>query len=72
MGKDKYIPHLLGHEGSGVVLDVAKNVKHLKKNDHVVRIRCRIEMEKMQILLFTDIKTKKKHQLRKNYDFFRV
>ena len=36
MGKDKYIPHLLGHEGSGVVLDVAKNVKHLKKNDHVV------------------------------------
>jgi len=36
IGKDKYIPHLLGHEGSGIVLDVGKNVKHVKKNDYVV------------------------------------
>jgi Zn-dependent alcohol dehydrogenase len=36
MGKDKFIPHLLGHEGSGKVIDVGKNVKHVKKNDLVV------------------------------------
>jgi S-(hydroxymethyl)glutathione dehydrogenase / alcohol dehydrogenase len=36
MGKDKFIPHLLGHEGSGIVLDIGNNVKHVKKNDHVV------------------------------------
>ena len=36
MGKDKFIPHLLGHEGSGIVLDTGSNVKHVKKNDRVV------------------------------------
>lgn len=36
MGKDKFIPHLLGHEGSGIVLDTGSNVKHVKNNDRVV------------------------------------
>tara|TARA_Y100000590_G_C15721331_1_gene1013632 strand:- start:1514 stop:2581 length:1068 start_codon:yes stop_codon:yes gene_type:complete len=36
MGKDKYLPHLLGHEGSGEILKVGSNVKHLKKGDRVV------------------------------------
>ena len=36
MGPDKFIPHLLGHEGSGIVIDTGNNVKHVKKNDHVV------------------------------------
>ena len=35
-GKDKFLPHLLGHEGSGKVLDIGPGVKTVKKNDHVV------------------------------------
>lgn len=35
-GPDKFLPHLLGHEGSGVVLDVGPGVKTVKKGDHVV------------------------------------
>lgn len=35
-GKDPYLPHLLGHEGSGVVLKVGPSVKKVKKNDKVV------------------------------------
>ena len=30
-GPDKFLPHLLGHEGSGVVLDVGAGVKTVKK-----------------------------------------
>ena len=35
-GKDKYLPHLLGHEGSGVVEEVGAGVTTVKKRDHVV------------------------------------
>ena len=35
-GEDKNIPHLLGHEGSGIVLDTGPGVKTVNKNDHVV------------------------------------
>lgn len=35
-GKDPYLPHLLGHEGSGIVEDVGPSVKKVKKGDHVV------------------------------------
>lgn len=35
-GKDKYLPHLLGHEGGGIVLDIGPGVTTVKKNDHVV------------------------------------
>ena len=35
-GPDKYLPHLLGHEGSGTVLEVGPGVKTVKKDDHVV------------------------------------
>jgi Zn-dependent alcohol dehydrogenase len=31
-----YLPHLLGHEGFGIVVDVAKDVKGFKKNDEVI------------------------------------
>ena len=36
MGKDKFIPHLLGHEGSGKVVAVSSNVKHVRLGDKVV------------------------------------
>ncbi len=36
MGKDIYLPHLFGHEGSGEVLDIGPGVKHVKKGDKVV------------------------------------
>ena len=35
-GKDKFLPHLLGHEGSGVVNDIGPGVKNIKQGDHVV------------------------------------
>jgi S-(hydroxymethyl)glutathione dehydrogenase / alcohol dehydrogenase len=35
-GEDKYLPHLLGHEASGVVQSVGVGVKHVKSGDHVV------------------------------------
>jgi Zn-dependent alcohol dehydrogenase len=35
-GEDTYLPHLLGHEGSGIVIEIGKGVKYLKLGDHVV------------------------------------
>ena len=35
-GPDKFLPHLLGHEGSGVVQEVGAGVKTVKPGDHVV------------------------------------
>jgi S-(hydroxymethyl)glutathione dehydrogenase/alcohol dehydrogenase len=35
-GPDKFLPHLLGHEGSGVVLEAGPGVKTIKEGDHVV------------------------------------
>ena len=35
-GPDKFLPHLLGHEGSGVVQEVGPSVTTVKKGDHVV------------------------------------
>jgi S-(hydroxymethyl)glutathione dehydrogenase / alcohol dehydrogenase len=35
-GEDRFLPHTLGHEGSGKVVDVGDGVKKVKKGDHVV------------------------------------
>ncbi|MCZ6676208.1 MAG: zinc-binding dehydrogenase [Candidatus Poribacteria bacterium] len=35
-GEDKYLPHLLGHEGSGIVEDVGPGVRTVSVGDHVV------------------------------------
>ena len=35
-GVDKFLPHLLGHEGVGIVLEIGKSVKHIKIGDRVV------------------------------------
>ncbi len=35
-GEDKYLPHLLGHEGGGIVIGTGEGVRHVKKSDHVV------------------------------------
>jgi len=35
-GPDKFLPHLLGHEGSGVVLEVGPGVTTIKEGEHVV------------------------------------
>ena len=35
-GEDRYLPHLLGHEASGVVQSVGSGVKFVKPGDHVV------------------------------------
>lgn len=35
-GEDKFLPHLLGHEGGGIVIEIGHGVKNVKKDDHVV------------------------------------
>ena len=35
-GDDPYLPHMLGHEGTGIVIDTGPNVFKVKKNDTVV------------------------------------
>lgn len=35
-GEDKYLPHLMGHEGGGVVIETGLGVTQVKKDDHVV------------------------------------
>src|SRR3989338_8024793 len=35
-GPDKYLPHLLGHEGGGIVEEVGPGIKKVKVGDHVV------------------------------------
>ena len=44
-GRDnkKYIPHLLGHEGTGIVVDKHNSVKKVKKGDRVILtwLKCR-------------------------------
>lgn len=35
-GPDKYLPHLIGHEGCGIVLEVGPGVTTVKKGDKVV------------------------------------
>ena len=35
-GEDLYLPHLLGHEGSGIVVEVGKEVSKVKSGDKVV------------------------------------
>jgi S-(hydroxymethyl)glutathione dehydrogenase/alcohol dehydrogenase len=34
-GLDKFLPHLLGHEGGGVVVETGPGVRHIKRGDHV-------------------------------------
>ena len=38
-GPDPFLPHLLGHEGSGIVEDIGPGVTHVKPADHVVMHR---------------------------------
>lgn len=35
-GKDPFLPHLLGHEGAGIVMDIGPGVRKVKVGDHVV------------------------------------
>ena len=35
-GEDKFLPHTLGHEGSGIVIEVGPGVQKVQAGDHVV------------------------------------
>ena len=35
-GVDKFLPHLLGHEGGGIVLETGPGVTHVRQGDRVV------------------------------------
>lgn len=35
-GQDKFLPHLLGHEGGGIVSEIGQGVTRVKKGDYVV------------------------------------
>tara|TARA_Y100000389_G_scaffold14969_1_gene13222 strand:- start:1981 stop:3027 length:1047 start_codon:yes stop_codon:yes gene_type:complete len=36
MGRDRFLPHLFGHEASGIIIDKHKSVNNFKLEDHVV------------------------------------
>ena len=36
LGKDKFLPHCLGHEGVGEIISLGKSVKNFKIGDQVV------------------------------------
>jgi S-(hydroxymethyl)glutathione dehydrogenase / alcohol dehydrogenase len=35
-GEDAFLPHLLGHEGAGIVIEIGPGVRKVKPGDHVV------------------------------------
>lgn len=35
-GEDKWLPHLLGHEGTGIVIDIGEGVSKVKRGDKVI------------------------------------
>lgn len=35
-GEDKFLPHLMGHEGTGIVLEIGPGVRYVSPGDHVV------------------------------------
>ena len=35
-GVDKFLPHCLGHEATGIVEKKGKNVTHVREGDHVM------------------------------------
>ena len=35
-GEDRHLPHLLGHEGGGIVIDVGPGVRYVRADDQVV------------------------------------
>jgi S-(hydroxymethyl)glutathione dehydrogenase/alcohol dehydrogenase len=35
-GEDPFLPHMLGHEGAGIVVDVGPGVRKVKSGDHVI------------------------------------
>lgn len=35
-GKDRYLPHLLGHEATGKIIKISTKIKNFKKNDKVI------------------------------------
>ena len=48
-GPDKFLPHLMGHEGGGIVLKIGDGVSKVKAGDHVefpAGLKCEWEVTK--------------------------
>ena len=58
-GPDNYLPHLLGHEASGFVVDCGEGVKKVKKNDKVIIHWMKTEGVECETPKFTNINGKK-------------
>lgn len=52
-GEDRWIPHLLGHEGSGVIIDKHETVKKFKKGDEVILTWIRSKGIQAEEIFFT-------------------
>ena len=59
LGKDKYLPHCMGHEGVGEIISIGKNIKSVKKGDKVVISWIRKKSNKKFPLTFYKYKNKK-------------
>ena len=56
-GKDKWLPHCLGHEASGEVLKIGENVKKIKKGEKVILTWLKCEGIESKNPTFLDYKT---------------
>ena len=55
-GPDRFLPHLLGHEGSGIIEEIGPGVSTVKKNDHVKKIQEYADI--YSLMGYRNIKTK--------------
>jgi len=58
-GKDKYLPHLLGHEATGKIVNISPRIKNLKRNDKVILHWQRNYGVDSKTPIYTDNKNKK-------------
>lgn len=59
LGKDKFLPHCIGHEGVGQIIQKGKNVKGFKKGDLVVVSWVKNKIQKKYMPISFDSKGKK-------------
>jgi S-(hydroxymethyl)glutathione dehydrogenase/alcohol dehydrogenase len=62
-GRDKFLPHMLGHEATGIVINVGKKVKRIKSGDKVFLSWIKNNNEKDCSRIFYESKNYKKRRI---------
>lgn len=58
-GKDKYLPHTLGHEASGKIIKIGSNVKNFKVGENVILSWIKKKIKDTKTPFFFDLENKK-------------